>query len=86
MTTDSPKRIMAKEAATIAMGYYRDVTGDRGPVNVEEIELDDDDEFWLITLSHQEQNSMVYNDKLMLKAFKIGAYSGEVLSMKIRKV
>ena len=80
-------KITAKEAAQIAANYYRDVSGDNNAVSVAEVELSDDGRFWLITLAHQVQSNPVsFEIKQAYKEFKINAATGEVLSMKIKKI
>lgn len=45
-------------------------------LSLEELTLDDDGKFWLVTLG--------INHGLSYKIFKVDAYNGEVVSMKIR--
>jgi hypothetical protein len=42
--------IDAKQAAQIAAKYYKDVTGEQMHVTLEEVEFDDVENHWLITL------------------------------------
>lgn len=89
-----PKRISPKEAVTHALEYYRSVTGDQGAIGLEEIELSDDLSKWLLTLSHREPNAVdnalyaLYpnSEKKLYKSFVVDAFSGDVLSMKIKKL
>ncbi len=76
-------RINAKAAAQLAAKYYKEITGDQEKVNLEEVELSDDD-FWYITLSHRESSQLFYSEKVIYKVFKINASTGEVISMKLR--
>ncbi len=75
--------IDVKEAARIAIHYFQDLYGDKYPiVTLEEIELLEDEPFWLITLGYAK--SELYD--LKYKELKIHNQSGEVISMKIRTV
>ena len=89
MTLALPEKpISAKEAAQIAAKYYQDVTSDYNPVSVAEVELSEDASFWLITLLHRVQSNPFagFDDKWGYKTFKVSAKTGDVLSMKIKKV
>ena len=58
-------------------------------VQLEEVELTEDGRYWLITLSYpvpRELASLNFNFKRKYKVFTIDALTGEVKSMKIRKV
>lgn len=62
-------------------------------IRLEEIELSDDKQFWLITISFEaktftEELSMGirYRDEREYKIFKVNAQTGEIESMKIREV
>jgi uncharacterized membrane protein YkoI len=82
-------KITAKEAVSIATKYYQDVTNDYSGVTIEEVELSEDGNFWLITLGHRERKGGVmplYEEKIAYKSFKIDAETGEVISMKIKKI
>ena len=89
--TENNNRIDAKQAAANAISYYEYITQDnRSEALIEEIELNDDDQ-WMITLSHRDpnQNSMIYGAQGLnrkYKTFLIDAYTGEVESMKIKKI
>lgn len=75
--------ISAKEAAGHASKYLADVKSIASyNIGLEEIELSEDKKYWLITLSHPKG----YIGSVMdYKIFKVDAYTGKVLSMKIRK-
>jgi hypothetical protein len=80
-----------KEAAQRASDYFADLYGEQGVLNVqlEEVELTDDGKFWLITLSYpgpREPGTFTVYPKKKYKVFKIDAKTGDVKSMKIRKV
>ena len=82
-----------KEAAQRASEYFAGLYSDQGVSNVqlEEVELTDDGQYWLITLSYpvvppnQAPLSFMINNR-KYKVFKIDAKTGEVKSMKIRNV
>ena len=74
--------IDVKEAAQIAIRYFQDLYGDKySIVSLEEIELLEDEPFWLITLGYAKTE--LY--ELKYKELKIN-HSGDVISMKIRTV
>ena len=86
---DSKKRkITAKQACDIAISYFWELLGDKINLYVEETEMDTDGENWLITMrytGHDKSVSLIYTMKLY-KRFKINAVTGQVISMKIRKI
>lgn len=74
--------IDAKQAAKLAAQYLEDIL-DRRPdgLEVEEIELSENELYWLITLGYDvDPMGRTRN----YKVFKILADTGEVVSMKIR--
>ena len=80
-----------REAAQKASEYFAGLFKDQNPENLqlEEVEISDDDQYWLITLSYPvppELATLNFNFKRKYKVFKIDATTGEVKSMKIRKV
>jgi hypothetical protein len=80
-----------KEAARKASEYFAGLYSDQKIPNVqlEEVEISDDGEHWLITLSYPvapELAALNFNFKRKYKVFTIDAKTGEVKSMKIRKV
>ncbi|QWR78007.1 hypothetical protein [Candidatus Magnetomonas plexicatena] len=93
----------AKEAVKIAANYFKETvdTISRNPskISIEEIEFDDGENCWLITLgilipkprevgmlpSLGKGNNIVYSDK-EYKVFKIDPATGNVKSMKVRKI
>lgn len=81
-----------KEAAKLASDYFNGLYADQALSNVqlEEVELTEDGKYWLITLSYPVQpgtTSFIFDtNKRKYKVFKINAETGEVQSMKIRKV
>lgn len=78
--------IEAKDAVIAAAKYFTDITGHTGGVIVEEIELSDDEKYWLVTLGFKEREELMYAEKKAYKLFEVDAYTGEVRSMKIRAV
>lgn len=86
------ERLSAKDAALKAKQYYQDVTDNYGDVQLEEIELSEDGKTWLITLGIYESTASTYllskglAETVSYKIFTIDAYSGDVISMKIRPV
>ena len=84
-------RIKAQEAAKIATEYYKEVTGDYNQPAVEEVEISEDNKYWLITLGARRSSGDAISDlygktEIEYKVFKIDAQNGNVLSMKIREV
>jgi hypothetical protein len=83
-----------KEAAQRASEYFAGLYADQGVSNVqlEEVELTDDAQYWLITLSYPDLPHDValvpinFAFKRKYKVFKINAKTGEVKSMRIRNV
>lgn len=83
-----------REAAQKASEYFAGLYKDQGFSNIqlEEVELTDetdDGQYWLITLSYpvpSEIAALNFNFKRKYKVFRIDAKTGEVKSMKIRKV
>jgi hypothetical protein len=83
--------IDAKEAATKAASYYKELTGTKDwGVTLEEIEFDEDKNQWLITLG---LTSTAFANIAPMglrphayKLFRIDAETGEVKSMKIREL
>ena len=80
-----------KEAAQRASEYFAGLYADQGmsDVQLEEVELTDDGKYWLITLSFpvpRELGAFNLTLKRRYKVFQIDAKTGDVKSMKIRKV
>jgi hypothetical protein len=79
-------REAAKRASEYFAGLYSDQKIDN--VQLEEVEISDDEKYWLITLSYPvppELAALNLNFKRKYKVFTIDANTGEVKSMKIRK-
>ena len=77
-----------REAAQNALGFYREIYPDISGELVEEVELDDTQNYWLITLSFPVTDNaaspFLPKTARKYKLFKIDAQSGHVESMKIR--
>ena len=90
--TQSTKiKIKAQDAAKIAVEYYREVTGDYNQPAVEEVEISEDNKYWLITLGVRRSpgdtiSNLYGKTEVEYKVFKIDSQNGNVLSMKIREV
>lgn len=78
--------ISAKEAAQAAAKYFEDVSSEKVRLSIEEVELENG--FWLITLGLSDSYALgsIGNKVASYKLFKVDANTGEVMSMKIRKV
>ncbi|WP_422134142.1 MULTISPECIES: hypothetical protein [unclassified Endozoicomonas] len=78
--------ISPKEAAQAAAKYFEDVSSERVRLSIEEVELEDG--FWLITLGMSDSYALgsIGNKVTSYKIFKVDANTGEVISMKIRKI
>jgi len=78
----------AQAASDFISGLYSSET--ISDVRLEEVELSEDEKYWLITLSFPLPSSLgvVYlgGGGRQYKLFKVDADTGEVLSMKIRDV
>jgi hypothetical protein len=74
-----------KEATRTASEYFADLypSNSYGDLRLEEVELTEDEKYWLITLSYQD-NKMI--PRRQYKSFKIDAQTGKVQAMKIRTV
>ena len=83
--------IDVKEATRKAEEYLRTFFQDAERIQLEEIELTEKRDFWLITLSYEGvansvASSLLVGKSVRYKIFKLDAESGEVLSMKIRDI
>ncbi len=82
--------ISSKEAANTAHKYLEDVLERKLCTEIEEIELDDTDQFWFITLRYWdpplETGGIILPSSTpdRLKLFKVSRKDGEVVSMKVR--
>lgn len=87
----STKKITALEAAEKAKEYYNQVSGYGQDITVEEVELDEEGKYWLITLGIHSQSSVTLRaqgiEKLTsYKQFQVDTVTGEVKSMRIRVI
>lgn len=76
------RRLTARDAARVASGYYRDLTETHERPTLEEIELNESGDRWLVTLGVYSEG--VPFGERAYKRFELDAYTGDVLSMKIR--
>ena len=75
--------ISAKQAAQKAAVYLQEIKSVYD-VSLEEIELSDNERYWLVTLSYS-SNSLLSSNQEPWKIFKVDAETGKVLSMKSRE-
>ena len=81
-----------REATRTAFEYFGSLYGGEvSDVRLEEVELTEDGGYWLVTLSYHagSEIAVMFNKATMpreYKLFRIDAITGEVKSMKIRKV
>ena len=85
-----------KQAAQTAATYFADLYANQGVtgVRLEEVELTEDGDFWLITLSFPDTDPPKDHSfagmlgstapKRLYKVFKVDATTGDIKSMKIR--
>ncbi len=80
--------IEVRVATTAAVDYLKQFFPDANNVQLEEIEISEDEKFWTVTLSYDDNDrfGMSYNRSKKYKIFKIDANTGGVLSMKIREL
>lgn len=78
------KRIEVKDAVKAAISYLNQIVGSVGDVKIEEVEIDANKTHWFITLGYSDKTGYGLWTRT-LKRFTIDAFTGEVLSMKIRK-
>ncbi|HYW09458.1 MAG TPA: hypothetical protein VE913_21030 [Longimicrobium sp.] len=84
--------INVKEAVQAAVSFVEGLYGRRENIEltVEEVEVTEDDQYWLITLGFvQNANALLATTigaRRDYKLFKVNAVTGEVTSMKIRSI
>ena len=82
--------ISIQEASNIALDYFNNLyAGDVGQLLLEEVEYSDLRDYVYITFSYVARKTkvtFVSELKKQYKQFKIDSKSGEVISMKIRKI
>jgi hypothetical protein len=87
-------RIDARQAASAAAAYFKELYPNVVSFSLEEVELSEDGSHWLITLSFEiPANPHLGNvlvqfqaPKTKFKVFKVDAKTGKVVAMKIRKL
>lgn len=87
------KLLQLKEAIEITLNYFKEIY-DRElhtyrDINIEEIELSDDEDYWYITVGYTVPSTMVKlfqssEGMRKYKIFKVDSNTGAVKSMKIR--
>jgi len=81
--------IDVKDATQNAFKYLEELQEDLQGILLEEVELTEDEKFWLITLSFPDPEQCVpeiLNLRRKYKIFKINSTTGKVVSMKIREI
>ncbi|MEW6607639.1 MAG: hypothetical protein AB1414_09335 [bacterium] len=77
--------IDVKQATQNAVEYLKSMFVGVTNIALEEMELTEDEQFWLITLSYSNPEEIVGMFKT-IKIFKVRRDTGEVVAMKIRKI
>jgi len=70
-------------ASKYLLGFVPTVAGQ---IQLEEIEQDDTNKFWLVTLSYPDPESPIFTASRKYKIIKVRKSDGEVISMKIRTI
>lgn len=85
--------IEPKVAVENAAKYYRDATSDDSQLLLEELELSEDKKKWHVTISHINPATRSLSilmgtqaEDRLYKAFVVDATTGDVLSMKVKKI
>ncbi|MFA7420739.1 MAG: hypothetical protein WCZ90_13725 [Melioribacteraceae bacterium] len=84
--------IDVKQAVEAAVKYFTDLyAGKHYDLALEEVELNSDETFWLITLGFDTEQKASYtlpmvSAKRKYKIFKVDSKTGKVWSMKIREI
>jgi hypothetical protein len=90
MTTQEITKLDVKQAVQAALRFARDLYGEAERVRLEEVELSSDERYWLITLGFGWKVSPMLlaqqSAQPDYKVFKVNAYDGTVVSMKIRSL
>jgi hypothetical protein len=98
MSDEAPTLLTLPQAAKAAANYLLQIYPGAQQVRVEEVELSDDDFYWMITLgfllpdpdgNHSVLAPLVpatFGLKRIYRIFKIDRRSGEIRSMKIREL
>jgi hypothetical protein len=84
------EKIDAKKAAGIALKYLEDLFPENSGYELEEIDSSEDEKFWFITIGMSDNSSpsltTLTGKARKYKEVKIDSKSGNVKSVKIRKV
>jgi len=84
--TREKQRISARQAASAAAKYYREVVNPHADKpTLEEIEFDEASNRWMVTLGVYGED-VPFSTQRSYKRFDIDAQTGEVLAMRIRPV
>jgi len=86
-----PKKITVKEAVASAMYHFHELFPMVGAnVMLEEIEMSDDDKFWLVTLGYNSESvrrgPLDFSTPRAYKTFSIDSTSAKLKSVKIRSI
>jgi len=89
-----PPKIDARAAAQAAAAYFKDLYPNVEAYSLEEVELSEDRNYWLITLSFEIPSSSSSDSVMMqfrppktkFKVFKVDAKNARVMAMKIRNL
>jgi hypothetical protein len=95
-TISVPKRVRidARQAASAAAAYFRELYSNVASFSLEEVEFSEHENCWMITLSFEIPPSQGLSAALIpfqppktkFKVFKVDARTGKVIAMKIRKL
>jgi len=87
---EEKKMIVVKDAISKAISYFRNLCPEYKSITLEEVELSEDEKYWLITLGGSEVIDFVNMRPSLTskeyKIFKIEYDTGKFISMKIREV
>ena len=85
-TGDKKMKIDVQKAIIAAMNYFKKISEDDVKLSIEEIEYNDIDNFWNITLGLNNSYNIMGKKVTDYKNFMVDAETGVVKSMKIRKI
>lgn len=83
------RKIEAPEAARKSAEYYREVSGEKdAKLRVTEAIYDERRNYWFITLAVVVENDplFLYSTRTEYRMFEVNAETGDVLSMKVKKI
>lgn len=83
-----PLRLEPKEIVMSAYKYLSDVTTVEkiSAVRIEELEPLEGGKFWNVVLSYDAVGEFPFDKKREYKEFRVDAFTGTVISMKIKKI